>query len=334
MKRFLIAAGGTGGHVFPAMAVADRLWAMGHHTDIVTDGRAFHWWQKWQDKANIHVIEGGGVSKGRVIARITGLWKLFISFFKCLSLVKGADYALGFGGYITVPVLLAAWIKGKKTFVHEQNAVMGLANRLLQKTAHETMTGYPLNRGIHTGTPVREDILNIPPYEPPKKTINVLVIGGSQGAKAFDEILPRALEKLPAKLREKINIRQQAHDNPYQTINAETAPFFDDMAACYTTAHLVIARAGAGTVAEIMACHRPTLFIPYPYAADNHQHKNAEYLVDNNAAWMVDETDEEGLYACLEGIFSDLSSLGKVAETLKGMGGENATHQVVERILS
>jgi UDP-N-acetylglucosamine--N-acetylmuramyl-(pentapeptide) pyrophosphoryl-undecaprenol N-acetylglucosamine transferase len=222
------------------------------------------------------------------------------------------DVVVGFGGYVSVPTMLAASQLGVPTLIHEQNAVLGRANRLLAPRVGRIATGFtetaslrPADRSrvVHTGNPVRPAILAVGPtgYTPPEpgRPIELLILGGSQGARIFSEVVPSALAALPAELRSALRVSQQARpedrdrviaDLEANGIAAEVETFFNDVPDRLARAHLVICRSGASTIAELAATGRPALLVPYPHATDDHQATNARAFADAGAGWTIPQS--------------------------------------------
>ena len=303
-RKILLATGGTGGHVFPAIAAGAEL-KTSAQVFYVSDARG----KKYiaQDSFTINSASfSGGLFK-----KIFALLKILFATIRSIFLVKkiDPDVVVGFGGYASFPVVLAAILLGKKTMLHEQNSVIGRANKMLARRVDILATGFKKIQNIHkiskekikhTGNPVR--------FEFKEKTqsekFNIFVIGGSQGAKIFTKLLEQFVTELSEEERTKIHITQQAKpediskvSNFYDihNVSCEIKPFFDDVKKKYEQADFIIARAGASTVAEIMHLKKPSVLIPYIYAADNHQFFNAKFLSDKNLAFLLEEKTASGL---------------------------------------
>jgi len=323
-----LAAGGTGGHVFPAQALAATLDARGHRLALLTDTRG-HRFGGVLDRIETHAIRSASPSARGVAAKIGALIRLMLGTREARRLLASLKprAVVGFGGYASVPPVLAASRLGIPTVIHEQNAVLGRANRLLASRVDRLATSFPTTRRVParaqdhvvcTGNPVRPPIatLGATPYRAPKAEdrINLLIFGGSQGAQALSRLVPAALAQLPAPLRRRLQVVQQCRPEDlnevattYEAagIAAECDRFFDDMAVRLGVAHLVIARAGASTVAELAAAGRPSILIPYPHALDDHQSANAHALEKAGAAWVLsqDGLNVEMLSAAIAGLF-------------------------------
>lgn len=297
MSAFVLAAGGTGGHLFPAQALAAELIGKGATVHFATDRRTDALAEAMPGVL-VRQIRAGRLGGGPLRAAC-GIADLALGVMQARRLLRQLRPAavVGFGGYASVPTMAAAAQLGLPSVIHEQNAVLGRANRMLAPRVRRIATGFPETAGlrpqerghaVHTGNPVRPAILAVgaQPYAPPALNgpLDLLVFGGSQGATAFAELIPAALELLPPALRTRLRLSQQARpeDGAAVTgrlaalgIKAEVDSFFTDMPARLARAHLVVCRAGASTIAELAAAGRPALLVPYPHATDDHQTANA-----------------------------------------------------------
>lgn len=303
----VLATGGTGGHVFPAEALAGELARRGHALALVTDARGRRW-KGALAQHPIHYIRAASPSGG-LVGRLSGALRLGLGFFDARRVLRRLHPAavVGFGGYASVPTVMAASTGGVPTVIHEQNAVLGRANRMLVGRARRIATSFPrvrfLNdgeRAVLTGNPVRDDIraLGANAYAAPQADgeFRLLVTGGSQGTRAFADVIPAAVETLPAELRSRLRIEQQCRSEDLERVRAayarmgvaaDTADFFADIPARLAGAHLVVARAGASTVAELTASGRPSILVPYPHATDDHQTANARALDEVGASILL-----------------------------------------------
>ncbi|KAA6206498.1 MAG: undecaprenyldiphospho-muramoylpentapeptide beta-N-acetylglucosaminyltransferase [Candidatus Tokpelaia sp.] len=314
-KTVFLAAGGTGGHVFPAEALGQALQERGFNVHMLTDSRARHFIITGKggikdDK--VHVLSAATVAGGNPLRLGGSLWQLGRGFCQSVRLIRRFKPCLvmGFGGYPTVPPLLAARFLRVPILIHEQNSVMGRANRLLARFARAVAAGLPPAGGaaafsaktVIVGNPLRPSVLAAAqrPYQAAgdKAPFNLLVFGGSQGASFFSAIMPPALALLPPALRARLVITQQARAADEaelraayakMAIKAEIAVFFRDLPALIAKAQFIIARAGASTVAEIAAIGRPALLVPYPQALDHDQRHNAQSLAASGGAIMVEQ---------------------------------------------
>jgi len=312
-RRVVLAAGGTGGHMFPAQALARELIARGLAVSLVTDKRGGGFGPELP-QAETHHISAGQLAGNSPWRKLLGLANLGLGYLQARALLRRLQplCVVGFGGYASVPTVLAASRLGLRVVLHEQNAVMGRANRLLARRAQLIATSYAqvenLDEGLRgrvavTGNPVRGSVAQLgrKPYAVPGKDdrLRLLVTGGSQGARVFNELVPKALCQLDADLRGRIEVCQQVRGNDLDAmqetykgcgIAATLAPFFDDLPERLAAAHLVICRAGASTVAELTAAGRPAILVPYPFATDDHQTANARALAEAGGGWLMPQS--------------------------------------------
>ena len=354
---FALAAGGTGGHVFPAESLGEVLAARDHRVLMLTDSRGDSFdrpCRPWE----LHRIRAASPSGPRVGARVAALAQLGLGTLDARRILSrtGADAVVGFGGYPSVPVVLAASTLGIPSVLHEQNAVLGRANRLLAGRARLIATSIEPTRGTearatrlrHTGNPVRPGVLarRCAAYTAPRpgERFNLLVFGGSLGARRFSDIVPKAILALAPADRERLRIVQQCRSEDTERVAEayrglpnppEIATFFDDMPERLARAHLVIARAGASTVAELAVVGRPAVLVPYPRAMDDHQSWNARSLEQAGAAWRIDETDLDApvLARCLSGLIRDPERLAAAAASAGRMGRPRAADDLAELAL-
>ncbi len=345
MKTLLVMAGGTGGHVFPGLAVADYLHALGWR--IVWMGNpegmeaklvpARGYEMAW---VRFAALRGKGVVRKLMLP--INLLRACGQALSALLRVR-PSVVLGMGGYVTFPGGLMAMLTGRALVVHEQNAVAGLANRVLARIARRVLTGFPqvLRKGEWTGNPVRADIAALPVpavrYGARSGPLRVLVVGGSLGAQALNDAVPRALTLLPADARPLVTHQSGARQIDAlraayaQTgASAELVPFIDDMAACYGAADLVICRAGALTVAELAAAGVASVMVPLPQAVDDHQTGNARFLSDAGAAILLPQAEltPEKLAALLREFTRE--RLAVMAAKARALARPQATRAVAE----
>jgi UDP-N-acetylglucosamine--N-acetylmuramyl-(pentapeptide) pyrophosphoryl-undecaprenol N-acetylglucosamine transferase len=306
----VVAAGGTGGHLFPAEALALALSRRGVMVDLVTDERA----SRYGDFPGhaTHIIPSATFAGPNPFHLASAMFKLCHGTIRALFLFGRLRPAIivGFGGYPTIPPLLAAVLRGVPTVIHEQNGVLGRANRLLGRRAQAIATGF---RGLladdlrlaakvtHTGNPIRPAVVEAAkiPYPEPDGSLRILTFGGSQGARVMADIVPPAIELLPMAVRARLTITQQAREEDIARVRsayerfgvaAEVEPFFHDLPARIAGSHLVISRSGASTVAELAAIGRPAILVPLPHALDHDQRANAGMLERAGGAIMMEQT--------------------------------------------
>ena len=352
-----LSTGGTGGHVFPAQALAAELAARGARLALITDrrGDAFSGPLASLDS---YQISAAGVSGRSLSAGVSAVFKLSIGFLQARSLLKTLqpDAVIGFGGYPSIPTMLAASRSTAKTLIHEQNAILGRANRLLAPRVGHVATSFERTAELRgadrakarwTGNPVRPEIAALAgssyPALEPGGPIRILVFGGSQGATVFGEIVPPALAALPPEIISRLRISQQVRaeqiptiENAYRDagIEAEIRTFFNDMPARLGEAHLVISRSGASTIAELTAVGRPAIVVPYPHAIDDHQSANAARLSDAGGAWMYpqDGFTPDVLAERLRTLFEQPAVLETAAKCAARIGMPGATAQLADLV--
>lgn len=310
-NRALLVAGGTGGHLFPALALREILVRRGWGVHLATDPRVGEM-VEGVPADQVHQIPSATFSSGSPISMASSSFRLAQGVRVSRKLLKNVrpSVLVGFGGYPTVPPAFAARLAKIPILAHEQNAVVGRANRLLLRLGASLATGFRhpkaedrAVRSYFVGNPVRKAIIEaVRPYEMPEpdKPLRLLVFGGSQGAHVFSKIVPAALGLFPEDSRWRIDVVQQVRpedENPTReafrklNITAELKPFFSDMGDRIANAHLVICRAGASTVAELAALGRPAILVPYPHALDHDQSENARVLQKAGGAWLIPERD-------------------------------------------
>jgi UDP-N-acetylglucosamine--N-acetylmuramyl-(pentapeptide) pyrophosphoryl-undecaprenol N-acetylglucosamine transferase len=354
--RILLAAGGTGGHLFPAEALAGALLGRGFSVDLVTDERGTGFAGKLAS-VPVHRIASGGIAGKGIAVRTKNYARLMLGFLQSRSLLKRLrpSVAVGFGGYPSVPPILAAQWGRIRTVVHEQNAVAGRANRMLMKRANRVALSFetvrfteqlPAAKMTVTGNPVRAAVSEIAPYAAPSANgpINLLVFGGSQGARVFGRVTPLAIALLPEEFRRRLKLVQQVRREDVETVtrayremglDADLNPFFKDMPARYEWAHLVMCRSGASSVAEIEAAGRPALMIPLPNSIDDHQRANARSLGEQGAGWVLDENDcsPEILARGLTEILTDPEGLQRTAENARRLARTDAAERLADVVV-
>ena len=348
---FVLAAGGTGGHLFPAEALARELVRQGAQVHLATDRRA----DAFADKVpgvSICQVRAGRFGGGPLHLAY-GVAEMALGIVQARRLLRrlAPDVVVGFGGYASVPTMLAASQLGIPTVIQEQNAVLGRANRLLAPRASRIATGFAETAGlraadrsrtVHTGNPVRPAILAaatayMPPV--PGQPIELLILGGSQGARIFSDVVPPSLAALPSELRGALRISQQARpedrdrvvaDLQAAGIAAEVETFFNDVPARLARAHLVVCRSGASTISELAAAGRPALLVPYPHAMDDHQAANAGAFAAAGAGWAMPQSSLTAplLAERLTELLRDGAALGHAAAQARGFGRDDAAERL------
>ena len=343
-KTALIMAGGTGGHIFPGLAVAEELRARGWRVHWLGAPGSMESRIVPQHGFPLELIDFSGV-RGKGLATLALLpLRLLRAFWQALQVVRRVkpDVVVGLGGYITFPGGMMGVLCGKPLVLHEQNSVAGMANKVLAGVADRVFTAFPgvLKKAQWVGNPLRAAFTR--QAAPSKRFVGrtgplrLLVVGGSLGAQALNDIVPRALALIPAENRPVVTHQSGATQIDtlranYQAagVQAELTPFIDDTASAFAAADIIVCRAGASTVTEIAAVGAAAIFVPFPFAVDDHQTTNARFLVNAGGGWLVQQSDltPEGLAKML--LNSERKVLVDIAEKAKNMQKINATREVV-----
>lgn len=356
-RRIVLAAGGTGGHVFAAQALAEALLGRGHALALVTDRRGGSFGGSLA-RLETHRIAAARIDGG-IAAKLRGVAELGYGFVQSRRLLARLAPAavVGFGGYPSVPVMLAATQARLPTLVHEQNAVLGRANRLLAPRVTRIATSFGAVAGIRTGdgarltmtgNPVRGAIgalgrLPYPAFEAATGMVRILVLGGSQGARALSDVVPAAIARLAEDVRRRIAVAQQCRPEDIDRARAvyrqcdatfEVATFFDDVPRRLAESHLMIGRAGASTCAELTASGRPAILVPYPHATDDHQSANARALESAGAAWVMPQASftPEALADRLAAFVETPAVLASAAERSRAIGIPDAADRLADAV--
>ena len=343
-KTALIMAGGTGGHIFPGLAVAEELRARGWRVHWLGAPGSMESRIVPQHGFPLELIDFSGV-RGKGLATLALLpLRLLRAFWQALQVVRRVkpDVVVGLGGYITFPGGMMGVLCGKPLVLHEQNSVAGMANKVLAGVADRVFTAFPgvLKKAQWVGNPLRAAFTRqaAPSERFVGRTgpLRLLVVGGSLGAQALNDIVPRALALIPAENRPVVTHQSGATQIDtlranYQAagVQAELTPFIDDTASAFAAADIIVCRAGASTVTEIAAVGAAAIFVPFPFAVDNHQTTHARFLVNAGGGWLVQQSDltPEGLAKML--LNSERTALVDIAEKAKNMQKINATREVV-----
>jgi UDP-N-acetylglucosamine--N-acetylmuramyl-(pentapeptide) pyrophosphoryl-undecaprenol N-acetylglucosamine transferase len=349
----ILAAGGTGGHLFPAEALSHELAARGWQVHLATDDRAGRFAGSFPAVA-IHTIPSSTIGSRNPFALVKAgltIWKGVRATYRLIEELR-PKALVGFGGYPTLPPVFAATRRDLPTLIHEQNAVMGRANKALAGRVTAIAGGFlsenasaAAAKTIITGNPVRPAVIEAAatPYARPSAdgTFNLLVFGGSQGAQFFSQAFPPAIAALPAEDRRRLKVTQQARPEDEadlreayadMQVEAEVSPFFGDMARRIAEAHLLVARAGASTVSEIAVIGRPSLLVPYPYALDHDQAANAAALAATGGAEVHPQAtlSPERLTGLIGGLMNDPERLARMAEAARTAGKPDATRLLAD----
>jgi UDP-N-acetylglucosamine--N-acetylmuramyl-(pentapeptide) pyrophosphoryl-undecaprenol N-acetylglucosamine transferase len=346
-KRIVIMAGGTGGHIFPALAVAQFLQNQGWQVSWLGTKAGLESRVIPENGIEIDWLSVSGVRGKGIFSKVTAIFKLAKSCAEARRILKqrNPDVVLGMGGFVAAPGGLVAKMLGIPLIIHEQNCVVGTTNRLLAKIATKVLQGFPNSfapkvEAVCTGNPLRKSFVDLVNQNNSTKNeaLKILIVGGSQGAKALNEAVPDAIELL----KNAVQVRHQtgtamqnkvAETYKKLNLNAEASAFIDDMAAAYSWADLIICRAGAMTVSEVAAMGIPAIFIPLPNAIDDHQTANAKYLTDAGAAILLKQSDltTENLAQHIEKICENLPERRAISQTLAYL---NATETVANFCIS
>jgi UDP-N-acetylglucosamine--N-acetylmuramyl-(pentapeptide) pyrophosphoryl-undecaprenol N-acetylglucosamine transferase len=353
----LVAAGGTGGHLFPAEALAAALTKHGVAVHLATDRRAARYGGAFADDA-VHIISSATLRGRNPIAAGKTVAMLGIGFIQARRLIGRLKPAaiIGFGGYPTVPPVLAAVQRGVPSLIHDANAVIGRANRLLAPRVTAIATTFPdvfsdapglAAKATLTGNPVRPAVVAAAglPYPVLRDPLRLLIFGGSQGARIMADVVPAAIAKLDPALRARLAIVQQAREediarvrNAYADLGvaAEIAPFFPDLPARIAQSHLIVARSGASTVAELAAIGRPAILVPLPHALDQDQFANAGVLGKAGAALRLvqDTFTPQRLAAEIAALAAAPERLAAMAAAAQSLGRLDAADRLAELVLT
>ena len=354
-KLAVLAAGGTGGHLFPAQALAETLIARGWRIVLATDERGALYADKFPAEHRIP-LAAATFKSGDVLGMVGAGINIAQGVMQARKAFSVLDPAVvvGFGGYPSLPGLLAALSQKRPTVIHEQNAVLGRVNRFLADKVNAVACAFPtlekakarVRARVHVvGNPVRPEIraLYDQPYEAPTGEIRILITGGSQGARLLSELTPEAVANLPDGLRMKLSVQQQTRRESLEgaiktykdaLVPAEIAPFFRDMAGRLGRAHLVIGRAGASTCCELAVAGRPSILIPYKAAADDHQRFNAKLLSDAGGAEVASEDvlTLEVFVKALTRLLSDPDRLVRMAAAARSVAVPDAAEHLADLV--
>ncbi|UYO00772.1 MAG: undecaprenyldiphospho-muramoylpentapeptide beta-N-acetylglucosaminyltransferase [Devosia sp.] len=355
MKTFVLMAGGSGGHLFPAMALAQELIRRGHAVELMTEHRAANYGADFPAR-QVHIVPSATPSGGNPLkmagAGLTILRGVGVAWGKLRKIRP--DAVIGFGGYPIVPPFIAANLLGIPGILHEQNAVMGRANRAMARFADLLAMSFPAVRfaddfprleKVLTGNPVRDRVRDVAgkpyPYLDASGPIRLVITGGSQGARVLSDVVPPAIALLPESVRHRLQIVQQSRNEDIDRvaesyrqgrINVELAAFIPDLPERIADAHLVIGRAGASTIAELAVIGRPSILIPLPGALDSDQKHNALFMQEGGGGWMEEQAtlSPQSLATRLEALLTDPDGLGRAAAAARKLGQPNAVANLAD----
>ncbi len=350
----LMAAGGTGGHMFPAQSLAEHMLAHGWRVKLATDARGARFTGAFPEGVEITQISSGTFARGGAMAKVLAPVQIAGGTLAAIwSMMRDKpDAVIGFGGYPSIPALSAAWVLRLPRMVHEQNGVLGRVNRIFAKRVNAVACGtWPTDLpegvdGYHIGNPVRGAVREragagyIPPGDYP---MSILVIGGSQGARIMSDVVPPAIASLPMEMLRNIRVAHQARGEDLQRvseyyaeqgIDAEVEEFFDDVPRRMSEAQLIISRAGASSVADIAVIGRPSILIPYAAATGDHQTANAQALKQAGATILVPESrlSHEALAEQIETIIGNPSGAAQMSRAALGSAMPDATDHLAEMV--
>ncbi|MHB8281214.1 MAG: undecaprenyldiphospho-muramoylpentapeptide beta-N-acetylglucosaminyltransferase [bacterium] len=357
--NFVIAGGGTGGHLFPGLAVAEKIKEIDPSAGIYFIGTSKGIESKLKDEygLQLYIINASGFSGKKVMNKIKSFINTFIVFKEVNNIFKEIkpDFVLGLGGYSSFAPVFYAKFKGIRSGVMEQNLEPGLSNKILGyfritvfASFKETKKYFPFSKFIFSGNPVRKNILNIIPKPPDvgKKELAIFVFGGSQGASSINRAAMNLISSLDADIKREITVFHQTGEKEYDNINYfysncgikhyEVFKFTNNMEKYYELSDIIIARSGAGTVSEIIAIKKPAILIPYPYAAKNHQFKNAYYLLNIKGAYLIkdDENLSKELIQTIEEIFYNRSLLSNIYYSLNKINVQDSALNIANFIVN
>ncbi|MEP7240059.1 MAG: undecaprenyldiphospho-muramoylpentapeptide beta-N-acetylglucosaminyltransferase [Devosia sp.] len=354
MSIFVLMAGGTGGHLFPAMALAQELRRRGHVIHLMTDHRVAGYGDAFPAR-DVYVVPSATPSVRNPLkfaaAALRILWGTAVAWGR-LGTVR-PDAVVGFGGYPVFPPFLAARLRGIPGLLHEQNAVMGRANRALGRYAARIALSFASTKYAEpfaakssiTGNPVRDRVRAVAATAYPaldeSGPLRLVVFGGSQGARIFGQMVPPAVAELPEATRHRLRIVQQCREEDLDRVaeiyrkahvNVELKPFFDDLPARMAEAHLVVGRAGASTIAELTVLGRPAIFVPLPGSIDGDQKNNAQVIEAAGGGWIAEQAtlSPPSLATRLAGVFADPAALRAAAAAAKALAQPQAVEKLAD----
>lgn len=343
-KKIMIMAGGTGGHVFPALAVAENLRAKGWQVSWLGTEKGLESRVVPAKNIELDYLSVAGVRGKGLFTKFKSVLLLFKACLQARQHLKNRkpDVVLGMGGFVAAPGGLMAKLSGIPLVIHEQNRVVGTTNRLLARFANQVLEAFPdsfpaKQKAICTGNPLRADFLNLPekmPWQAATRPLHVLVVGGSQGAQVLNQTVPQAIAAL-----ENVEVKHQTGEAMFEEVNiayqnlqvsAEVLKFIEDMPAAYQWADLLICRSGAMTVSEVAAAGLPSIFVPLPHAIDDHQTANALYLTDAGAGVMMlqKELTVQNLATVIKEKLTELNTMGLTAKNKARLDATETVAQI------
>ena len=350
----IMAAGGTGGHMFPAQALSEAMLALGWRVKLSTDARGARYTGGFSHAVEIEVVPSATFARGGALAKLAVPFRVLAGVFAARSKMKSdrPNAVIGFGGYPSIPAVCAAWLMRLPRLIHEQNGILGRVNRIFAKRVHAVACGtWPTQmpngvEGVHVGNPVRASVLAaaqaayVPPANGPTA---ILIMGGSQGARILSDMVPAAIAALSPEIKNTLSVSHQARDEDHDRvvaayaeagIAADVQPFFADVPTRMAASQLVISRAGASSVADISVIARPSILIPFAAATADHQSANARGLVEAGAAIVMPEArvTPESLATEITRVLTNPSGAIKMAEAARSVAAPDATQRLVTMI--
>jgi len=363
--RLIIAGGGTGGHLFPGIAVAEEFLSRDPDNQVLFVGSSQGIEARTIPRLGyqLELISAAGIKGKGSLAKLKGAVRLLYGYAQSRTILRDyrPDLVMGVGGYASLPMVLAARGLQVPRFVHEQNALPGMSNKLLAKVADrvfisldEAAKYFPPDKTVLTGNPLRRQILEqlanhqqaSSSHEAGEgQSFNLFIFGGSQGAHALNLALPQALATLGVEYRSRLQVTHQTGEKDYEPvcaayqeagIAADVQPFIDDMASLYHRADLIVCRAGATTIAEVTALGKACLFIPFPHATDDHQRKNAEALLKKGACELLleQEMNGNGLATAITRLMDDPGALQRIGNNAACLARRDAARVIVDEMLN
>lgn len=356
-ERFLvIAAGGTGGHMFPAQALVQEMLRRGWRIALSTDERGMRYAGGYPEEVARRQVDAATFARGGVGAKVAAPFKILSGVRETLAWFRQdrPTIVAGFGGYPSLPALTAAWRMGLPRVIHEQNGVLGRVNKAFATRVQalacgvERVANMPAGApSLFVGNPIRDDARRLAgaPYQElgPNDPINLLVFGGSQGASVLSRAAPSAVASLPEDVRRRLRVVHQVRAEEFGAVRdvyagagvaAELSPFFENMPELIASAHLVVARAGASTIAELTAIGRPSVLVPFPSATGDHQTANARALADANAAVLAPEAQlsPASLGETFRQLFQQPNRLDGMAAAARALGRPDAAEDLANLV--
>jgi UDP-N-acetylglucosamine--N-acetylmuramyl-(pentapeptide) pyrophosphoryl-undecaprenol N-acetylglucosamine transferase len=340
-KKILITAGGTGGHIFPGIAIAKAL--QKQNISVIWLGSQNGMENNLVPKANIPLftISISGFRGKSIFKKLLMPFILLSAIYKAYKILKieKPNIVLGMGGFVAGPAGIAAKCLGIPLMIHEQNNIAGFTNRILAKIASRVFCAFPntfstSSKIIFTGNPVREDIKNIASKQNFHRPLRLLILGGSRGAKILNDIVPEAIKLLPSNIQPEIYHQTGENNSANYSIPATIVPFIDNISEIYNWADVVICRAGALTLAELTTIGLPAILIPYPHAVDDHQTSNALYLSKNNAAILLPQSEcsPQKLGEIIIDLFNHPKKYLEMAKASKALGIKDSEQKILQII--